>query len=159
MLGRDSEDEIWSRFVFEFVIWPQEVTLVRWTQSSGPLCLWQCFSFIRGHWHWHWLHPGKERLGDVLTVLRVYWLSELQGLCPLQWWSLCFLPPSPASTASPACSQGQSCSLGHWRELERGDSGRGGTGREGKMGITIFFSFHFGTEHCSVNSKGAGRGY
>ena len=42
MLGRDSEDEIWSRFVFEFVIWPQEVTLVRWTQSSGPLCLWQC---------------------------------------------------------------------------------------------------------------------
>ena len=43
MLGGDSEDEIWSRFVFEFVIWPQEVTLVRWTQSAGPLCLWQCF--------------------------------------------------------------------------------------------------------------------
>ena len=35
MLGRDSEDEIWSRFVFELVIW---------TQSSGPLCLWQCSS-------------------------------------------------------------------------------------------------------------------
>ena len=35
MLGRDSEDEIWSRFVFEFVIW---------TQPSGPLCLWHCFS-------------------------------------------------------------------------------------------------------------------
>ena len=34
MLGRDSEDEIWSRFVFELVIW---------TQPSGPLCLWQCF--------------------------------------------------------------------------------------------------------------------
>ena len=44
MLGRDSEDEIWSRFVFEFVIWPQEVTLVKWTQSSGPLCLWQCLT-------------------------------------------------------------------------------------------------------------------
>ena len=42
MLGQDSEDEIWSRFMFEFVIWPQDVTLVRWTQSSGPLCLWQC---------------------------------------------------------------------------------------------------------------------
>ena len=42
MLSRDSEDEIWSRFVFELVIWPQEVTLVRWTQPSGPLCLWQC---------------------------------------------------------------------------------------------------------------------
>ena len=31
-----------SRFVFELVIWPQEVTLLRWTQPSGPLCLWQC---------------------------------------------------------------------------------------------------------------------
>ena len=30
-------------FVFELVIWPQEVTLARWTQPSGPLCLWQCF--------------------------------------------------------------------------------------------------------------------
>ena len=44
MLSRDSEDAIWSRFVFELVIWPQKVTLVRWTQPSGPLCLWQCFS-------------------------------------------------------------------------------------------------------------------
>ena len=34
MLGRDSEDEIWSRFVFELVIR---------TQPSGPLCLWQYF--------------------------------------------------------------------------------------------------------------------
>ena len=42
MLSQDSEDEIRSRFVFEIVIWPQEVTLARWTQPSGPLCLWQC---------------------------------------------------------------------------------------------------------------------
>ena len=34
MFGRDSEDETWSRFLFELVIW---------TQPSGPLCLWQCF--------------------------------------------------------------------------------------------------------------------
>ena len=33
MLGQNSE--IWSRFVFELVIW---------TQPSGPLCLWQCLS-------------------------------------------------------------------------------------------------------------------
>ena len=37
MLGRDSEDEIWSRFVFELVIR---------TQPSGPLCLWQCFYMV-----------------------------------------------------------------------------------------------------------------
>ena len=42
MLGRGSEDEMWSRFVFELAIWPQEVTLARWTQPPGPLCLWQC---------------------------------------------------------------------------------------------------------------------
>ena len=43
MLGRDSKERIWSRFLFELVIWPQVVTLIRWTQPSGPLCLWQCF--------------------------------------------------------------------------------------------------------------------
>ena len=42
MLSRDSEDEMWSRFMFELLIWLQEATLARWTQSSGPLCLWQC---------------------------------------------------------------------------------------------------------------------
>ena len=41
--SRDSEDEMWPRFVFELVIWLQEITLARWTQPSGPLCLWQCF--------------------------------------------------------------------------------------------------------------------
>ena len=35
MFGWGFEDEIWSRFVFELVIW---------TQPSGPLCLWQCLS-------------------------------------------------------------------------------------------------------------------
>ena len=44
MQGRDSEN-VWSRFVFELVIWHKEVTLVGRTQPSGPLCLWQCFDF------------------------------------------------------------------------------------------------------------------
>ena len=43
MLSRDSEDKMWSRFLFELLIWLQEATLAKWTQSSGPLCLWQCF--------------------------------------------------------------------------------------------------------------------
>ena len=42
MLSRESEDKMWSRFV----IWPQEVTLARWTQFSGPLCLWQCLCIL-----------------------------------------------------------------------------------------------------------------
>ena len=32
--------------MFELVIWLQEVTLARWTQPSGPLCLWQCLFTI-----------------------------------------------------------------------------------------------------------------
>ena len=43
MLSQDSEDEMWSRFMFELLTWLQEVTLARWTQPLGPLCLWQCF--------------------------------------------------------------------------------------------------------------------
>ena len=31
--------------MFELLIWLQEATLARWTQSSGPLCLWQCLLF------------------------------------------------------------------------------------------------------------------
>ena len=46
MLSQDSEDEMWSRFMFELLIWLQEVTLARWTQPSSPLCLWQCFISI-----------------------------------------------------------------------------------------------------------------
>ena len=44
MFSRDSEDEMWLRFMFELLIWFQEATLARWTQFSGPLCLWQCFT-------------------------------------------------------------------------------------------------------------------
>ena len=36
MLNRDSEIEIWSTIVLEFMIW---------TQPSGPLCLCQCLYF------------------------------------------------------------------------------------------------------------------
>ena len=56
MLGRDSEDEIWSRFVFEPVIW---------TQPSGPLCLWQCFEQVELSLHrllidnWYFLGNSK----------------------------------------------------------------------------------------------------
>ena len=46
MLSQDSEDEMWSRFMFELLIWLQEVTLARWTQPSGPLCLWQCLLLL-----------------------------------------------------------------------------------------------------------------
>ena len=50
MLSRDSEDEMWSRFMFELLIWLQEVTLARWTQPSGPLCLWQCLLLFFTFW-------------------------------------------------------------------------------------------------------------
>ena len=61
MQGRDSED-VWSRFVFELVIWPKEVTLVSRTQPSGPLCLWQCFYMIQPTYRslLDWSIPNKS---------------------------------------------------------------------------------------------------
>ena len=53
MLSRDSKDEMWSRFMFELLIWLQEVTLARWTQPSGPFSLWQCL-------HFHWELPRQR---------------------------------------------------------------------------------------------------
>ena len=50
MLGRDFEDEIWSIFVLELVIWPKHVTLVSWTQPSGPMCLCQCVWYCLKIW-------------------------------------------------------------------------------------------------------------
>ena len=43
MLGRDSDEEIRSRFVEELVTWPKEFTLVNRAQPSVPFCLWQHF--------------------------------------------------------------------------------------------------------------------
>ena len=48
VVARDSEDEIWSIFVF--LIWPKVVTLVSRTHPSDPLCLWQCFR--QRLWNW-----------------------------------------------------------------------------------------------------------
>ena len=79
MLGRDSEDETWSRFMFELVIWPQVVTLIRWTQLSGPLCLWQCFVF---------LYQKKIWVQDVKAIISLgpqlspdFRLGEAIGFC------------------------------------------------------------------------------
>ena len=71
MLSRDSEDEMWSRFMLELLIWLQEVTLARWTQPSGPLCLWQCFLKIpiihSKKYSFFWkrsYRPGLSTYGD-----------------------------------------------------------------------------------------------
>ena len=71
VLGRYYEEEIWSRFVFEIVIWPQEVTLVRWTQPSGPLCLRQCFVFLSD--------PSP------IIVYPCHWLSDSLTFSKLDW--------------------------------------------------------------------------
>ena len=51
MLGSDFEVNAWSRFwrwsLIKICVWTcdmtQFFTLERWTQPSGPLCLWQCY--------------------------------------------------------------------------------------------------------------------
>ena len=50
MFGRDSEDEILSRFVLELLIWPKQVTLVKLNSTLGsvvPLAMFSySFSFL-----------------------------------------------------------------------------------------------------------------
>ena len=52
----------------ELVIWPKQVTLVSWTQPSGPLCLWQCFTMgyaeigDRYYRYWYWLKIPTQLL-------------------------------------------------------------------------------------------------
>ena len=85
MLSRHSEDAIWSRFVFELVIWPQQITLARWTQPSGPLCLWQCLPIYTG---WRWCDDFKKifKMADWRISSNCCWLEIFpQGksrVCP-----------------------------------------------------------------------------
>ena len=78
MQGRDSED-VWSRFVFELVIWPKEVTLVSRTQLSGPLCLWQCFRFRL------WLDFKQHSMAVTKTTCIWEFWPEPRNRSPRSW--------------------------------------------------------------------------
>ena len=90
MLSRDSEDEMWSRFMFELLKWLQNATLARWTQSSGPLCLWQCLQ--------KWSQSHKTGLGigqryscwkgDTLNDSSNWLVNEVR----LQLWCFALFP-------------------------------------------------------------------
>ena len=65
--------------MFELLIWLQEATLARWTQSSGPLCLWQCLkhdSLALG-WTPHPLHCSNNL--KIWFALN-FWLGNLIDL-------------------------------------------------------------------------------
>ena len=107
MLSRDSEDEMWSRFMYELLIWLQEVTLARWTQPSGPLCLWQCFNTLEPLWKsalhhtqisptsenesYIWrlfnLHLPQKELCCVNFVFNIFSYKFLES-CPPLWCSV-----------------------------------------------------------------------
>ena len=69
MLSWDSEHEIRSRFVFELVIWPQEVTSARWTQPVVTLAM-----FLKE------AVSAKARQGETLQIPP--WKGH-----PGRWWS------------------------------------------------------------------------
>ena len=101
--GRDSED-VWSRFVLEFVMWPKEVTFVSRTQPSGPLCLWQCFfyCFVSASIHFggqksklRGVKGDSRKQKKTACILYVLWKycclakNTLYSLCTLKilWFS------------------------------------------------------------------------
>ena len=75
MLGRDSEDEIWSRFVFELVIWHKQATLLSWIQPSGPLCLWQCSCKPERALSWNLIPLNRCLIGgrSIRLVVIFHW--------------------------------------------------------------------------------------
>ena len=88
MLNWDSENEIWSRFVQELVIW---------TQLSGPLCLWQCFSFAiesslsptteEGFLSLHWYSNHDMGCGHPINSFFPSAASVFQTLLLIIWFS------------------------------------------------------------------------
>ena len=60
--------------ICEIVIWLQEVTLARWTQPSGPLCLWHCLinkymSFQSRHFHFS--YNGSGQIAFFFSVILI----------------------------------------------------------------------------------------
>ena len=128
MLSRDSKDEICSRFVFELVIWPQDVTLARWTQPSGPLCHWQCFTILFPP------SPLQEAFYKQLHLSR---------------------PPSPLSPPSPPpwCSTVSAAWKNSSSEIKAEqkilDHAIGWLGRKEEMGwICLFFRLYVQRTRC-----------
>ena len=71
-------------FVFELVIWPQEVTLARWTQPSGPLCLWQCFIYPYPYYPYiHIIH-----IHNHTSILLLVFAMGSRRTCGLLWSSV-----------------------------------------------------------------------
>ena len=54
-----------------------------WTQLSGPLCLWQCFSIILFSFLVQWIQKLRERssfiLGHIITVEEKKWVGGRLG--------------------------------------------------------------------------------
>ena len=61
MLGRYSEDEIWSRLE-ENLWYDLKVALVIWALPTGPLCLWQCFHPGFSVWTHYMIKERKKKL-------------------------------------------------------------------------------------------------
>ena len=87
---------MWSGFVFELVIWLQEVTLARWTQPSGPLCLWQCFysnahTCFLAHFSWAvWDFPNSAQFllwkgSDIHNIRYILLITRQTYISPSFW--------------------------------------------------------------------------
>ena len=79
--------------MFELVIWPQEVILIRWTQPSGPLCLWQCFATPGSPFRWIWTSKTGWTHIKLYNFKSDHWfaLSLTSSFCKLSTNTINFL--------------------------------------------------------------------
>ena len=94
------------------MIWSQEVTLVRWTQPSGPLCLWQCFFYrasLGGNWGWKLEQASERTRGNDASLpgwTSQHWTSNIplenKGRTSPHYWALplCEAPPCATSRST-----------------------------------------------------------
>ena len=77
-------------FMVKICVWTCNMTLARWTQPSGPLCLWQCLSFCLPFERKSWwiVLPKANPLGDKRQckpiTLRPWQSYRYRGTIPAQ---------------------------------------------------------------------------
>ena len=137
-----------SRFVFELVIWPQEVTLATWTQPSGPLFLWQCL-ISKLDWSPLWALSLKE------TEMKA-WKRLLE--CPL--WGLCPLPQWLGSSKDSLMLSSPGPDLDLARPLLRLDlvEGRRSAWSGWVWACRYLYLFTLGWKHINLNGSEVTRG-
>ena len=75
------------------MVWPKQVTLLSWTQPSGPLCLWQYLNIAQVEWEGE-RQSGADDSGGVQGSCQRGWQLSIRWLIVVKSQWLQFFRPS-----------------------------------------------------------------